>query len=118
MRCPPVVLVSLVALTACATFKPPQISYDDEKPAVLETEPPKPVEIVELPRPLPLPGQLKPLPGNISAPTEPRDPQRRVDQANAAARIQPTRSGYVNAVQVYPFNEGALYQLHATPGQV
>ena len=118
MRCPPVVLVSLVALTACATFKPPQISYDDEKPAVLETEPPKPVEIVELPRPLPLPGQLKPLPGNTSAPPEPRDPQRRVDQANAAARIQRTRSGYVNAVQVYPFTEGALYQLYATPGQV
>ncbi len=68
MRCPPVVLVSLVTLTACATFKPPQISYDDEKPAVLETEPPKPVEIVELPRPLPLPGQLKPLPGNTLAP--------------------------------------------------
>jgi type IV secretion system protein TrbG len=118
MRCSPIILVSLVALTACATFKPPQISYDDEKPAVLETEPPKPVEIVELPRPLPLPGQLKPLPGNTSPAPEPRDPQRRVDQANAAARIQPTRSGYVNAVQVYPFTEGALYQLYATPGQV
>ena len=118
MRSIHVALVSLVTLTACATFKPPQISYDDEKPAVLEIEPPKPVEIVELPRPLPLPGQLMPLPGNTSVPPEPRDPKRRVEQANAAARIQPTRSGYINAVQVYPFTEGALYQLYATPGQV
>src|SRR6266851_5488811 len=38
--------------------------------------------------------------------------------ANAAARIQPSRSGYLNAVQVYPFADGALYQVYAAPGQV
>ena len=32
--------------------------------------------------------------------------------------MQPTRAGYINAVQVYPFAEGALYQLYAAPGQV
>ena len=32
--------------------------------------------------------------------------------------MQPTRSGYVNAVQVYPFAEGALYQVYSSPGQV
>jgi type IV secretion system protein TrbG len=101
----------------CATFKPPQINYDDAQPAVLEREPPKPVQVVELPRPLPLPGQLKPLPRGRSAP-EPRDPRQRVDLANAAARIQPSRSGYLNAVQVYPFAEGALYQVYAAPGEV
>src|SRR5580658_7058086 len=69
------------ALAGCATFKPPQISYDDERPAVLEGEPPKPVQVVELPKPLPLPGQLKPFPGARSAP-EPRDPRQRVDLAN------------------------------------
>jgi type IV secretion system protein VirB9 len=37
-------------LAGCATFKPPQISYDDEQPAVLEGEPPKPVQVVELPK--------------------------------------------------------------------
>src|SRR5262249_37769197 len=73
------------ALAGCATFKPPQISYDDEQPAVLQADPPKPVQVVELPKPLPLPGQLKPLPGARSAP-EPRDPRQRVDLANAAAR--------------------------------
>jgi len=105
------------ALAGCATFKPPQISYDDERPAVLEGEPPKPVQVVELPKLLPLPGQLKPLPAARSAP-EPRDPRQRVDLANAAARIQPSRSGYLNAVQVYPFADGALYQVYGAPGQV
>jgi len=107
------------ALAGCATFRPPQISYDEPppQPAVLEPEPPKPVQIVEVPKPLPLPGQLKPLPPRRSAP-EPRDPKQRVDLANAAARVQPTRRGYINAVQVYPFADGALYQVYAAPGQV
>jgi type IV secretion system protein TrbG len=107
------------ALAGCAAFKPPQISYDDPhpEPAVLETEPPKPVQVVEVPKLLPLPGQLKPLPGQRSA-AEPRDPKQRIDLANAAARIQPTRRGYINAVQVYPFAEGALYQVYGAPGQV
>ena len=112
------ILFAATALAGCATFKPPQISYDDPpQPAVLETEPPKPVQVVEVPKLLPLPGQLKPLPGPRAAP-EPRDPRQRVDLANAAARVQPTRRGYLNAVQVYPFADGALYQVYASPGQV
>jgi type IV secretion system protein VirB9 len=110
-------LLTSTALTGCATFKPPLISYDDEQAAVLQPDPPKPVQVVELPKPLPLPGQLKPLPGARSAP-EPRDPRQRVDLANAAARVQPSRAGYVNAVQVFPFAEGALYQVYAAPGEV
>ena len=112
-------LLSSAVLSACSTFKPPQISYDDQtaEPAILETEPPKPVQVVEIPKPLPLPGQLKPLRGQHVAP-EPRDPKQRVNMANAAARVQPTRAGYINAVQVYPFAEGALYQVYAAPGEV
>ena len=41
-----------------------------------------------------------------------------MDQANGAARVQPTRAGYINAVQVYPFSDGALYQLYAAPGEI
>jgi type IV secretion system protein VirB9 len=112
-----ILVLASAMLAGCATFKPPQISYDDEQPAVLQGDPPKPVQVVELPKPLPLPGQLKPIPGARSA-AEPRDPRQRVDLANAAARVQPSRSGYLNAVQVYPFAEGALYQVYAAPGQV
>ena len=112
------VLLTAMALSGCASFRPPPISYDDPpEPAMLEPEPPKPVQVVEVPKLLPLPGQLKPLPGPRAAP-EPRDPRQRVDLANAAARVQPTRRGYLNAVQVYPFADGALYQVYAAPGQV
>ena len=111
-------LLGAMALSGCASFRPPPISYDDPpEPAMLEPEPPKPEQIVEVPKLLPLPGQLKPLPGPRAA-REPRDPRQRVDLANAAARIQPTRRGYLNAVQVYPFADGALYQVYAAPGQV
>jgi len=115
--CLAVMTIVSAAMAGCVALRPPQISYDDEGPAVLEAEPPKPVQVVELPKPLPLPGQLKPLPGERSKP-EPRDPRQRVDLANAAARIQPVRSGYLNAMQVYPFVDGALYLVYSAPGQV
>ena len=114
-----ILLLAGTSLGACSTWKPPAIKYDDTpKQAVLAPDPPKPVEIVQLPQPLPLPGQLKPIPGARTAPPEAADPRVRVDQANGAARVQPTRAGYINAVQVYPFSDGALYQLYAAPGEI
>ena len=115
-------LVSGAALAGCATTsaKPPAITYDDPPREIAATpapEPPRAVEVVTIPEPLPLPGQLKPV--TDSAPTsEPTDPRRRVGAANAAARVQPTRDGYVNAIQQYPWTQGALYQVYASPGQV
>jgi type IV secretion system protein VirB9 len=117
MRALFVLFLSSVPLVACSTYKPPAIRYDDAKPAVLQPDP-RPVEIVEVPRPLPLPGQLKPAPGTKPATPEPQDPRLRVEQANQAARLQPSRVGYVNAMQVYPFSDGALYQVYAAPGHV
>ena len=114
-----IVLLSSVELTACATFRPPEISYDDDpKPAVFQGEPPRPVGVVEIPKPLPLPGQLKAVPGGSALGPEPKNPTDRVAKANEAARVQPTRNGYINAVQVYPYATGALYQVYTAPGQV
>jgi type IV secretion system protein VirB9 len=114
-----ILLLAGTSLGACSTWKPPAIKYDETpKQAVLAPDPPKPVEIVQLPQPLPLPGQLKPIPGPRTAPAEAADPRVRVDQANGAARVQPTRAGYINAVQVYPFSDGALYQVYAAPGEI
>ncbi|HWV51669.1 P-type conjugative transfer protein TrbG [Pseudorhodoplanes sp.] len=113
-----IILCTLPAAGCSNTWKPPVISYDDPEPAVLLADPPKPVQVVEVPKPLPLPGQLKPLPGRSGAKPEPKDPKERVASANNAARVQPTRHGYLNAVQVYPFAEGALYQVYTAPGQV
>ncbi len=117
----PALLISGFALAGCSTFKPPEIAYDDPAAtqAVRLPDPPRPVEVVTLPQPLPLPGQLKPRPGRSrTAAPEAADPLIRVNQANAAARIQPSRAGYIDAVQVYPFSDGALFQLYAAPGQV
>lgn len=111
---------SAAVLSACASkpVPPPEISYDaaDFKPAAIEKPPETPVKIVEVPKPLPLPGQLQPDPGKVAE--EKRSPEERVADANKAATQQPTRYGYVNAVQVYPFTDGALYQLYAAPERV
>lgn len=82
--------------------------------------------VVAIPVPLPLPGQLQSLPRRLpphaagrSRPSQSRPTlQDRVGAAMEAARIQPERTGFVNAIQVFPYTEGALYQLYAKPGQV
>jgi type IV secretion system protein VirB9 len=114
-----ILMLAGTALSACSPWKPPQIAYDDTpRPAVLQPDPPKPVEVVEMPKLLPLPGQLKRLPQGKKGGSEVADPRIRVALANGAARVQPTRAGYINAIQVYPFSEGALYQLYAAPGEI
>ena len=45
-------------------------------------------------------------------------PTGRVENANAAARVEPRREGYYNAIQIYPWSEGALYQVYAAVGQI
>jgi type IV secretion system protein VirB9 len=113
-----VLLMSVTALGGCAhPFIPPDINYDNAVPAKLSIDPPPPVKIVELPKPLPLPGQLKPLNTGKPVPEAP-DPTARVNQANAAARIQPVRNGFINAVQIYPYSAGALYQAYTAPGEI
>jgi type IV secretion system protein VirB9 len=111
-------LLSVTSLGGCAhPFIPPDINYDSAVPAKLSADPPAPIKIVELPKPLPLPGQLKPLNGGRPTP-EVADPANRVNQANAAARVQPVRNGFINAVQIYPYSAGALYQAYTAPGEI
>lgn len=45
-------------------------------------------------------------------------PVSRVEAANRAAIREPSREGYVNAVQVYAWTEGALYRLYTAPERV
>lgn len=114
--------VILLALAGCATQgkPPPTISLDEPVQAQPLPEPPAPVEVVAVPEVLPMPAQLKPLPEAEDAkPTpEPADEKVRVSRANAEARVAPTREGYVNAIQVWPFTDGALYQVYAAVGRV
>lgn len=114
-----------IAVAGCATQgePPPAITLDEphtEVKAQPQAEPPKPVDVVEVPKPLPLPEQLKALPTDADAtpPPEPADEKVRVSRANEEARVAPTRDGYVNAIQVWPYADGALYQIYTSPGRV
>ncbi len=114
--------VLLLALAGCATQgkPPPSISLDEPVQAQPLPELPAPVEVVKVPEPLALPAQLKPLPeaDDAKAVPEPADEKVRVSRANTEARVAPTREGYVNAIQVWPFTDGALYQVYAAVGRV
>ncbi len=117
------VLVSLLAaLAGCATRgdPPPYITLDEPVTAIVLPELPKPVEVVAVPSPLPLPAQMRPLPmrAEEKAVPESTDEKLRVSRANQEARMAPTREGYVNAIQVWPYTDGALYQVYASPGRV
>lgn len=90
-------------------------AHETLHPANLSPEPPKPVA---LPKLLPLSGQLKPIPAAKNALSEAADPHVRAELANGAARVQPTRAGYINAIQVYHWSERALYQLSAAPREI
>lgn len=107
-----VVLFSGAMLAGCATpQKPPEIRYDRDVPP-LPTVPP--AAIGDRARPLHTPPAWSPGRGGAAATV----PTARVENANAAARVQPRREGYYNAIQVYPWSEGALYQVYAAPGQI
>lgn len=49
---------------------------------------------------------------------EPVDPRQRIGRANEAARVQPDRAGYQNAIQQYAWADGALFQIYTAPGQI
>ncbi|GKS77425.1 P-type conjugative transfer protein TrbG [Acidovorax sp. SUPP950] len=119
-----ILLATLVAVGGCATQgkPPPMISLDEPVAVAAKVlpEPAKPIEVVAVPAPLPLPEQMKTLPTESESKLvpEPADDKVRVSRANEEARIAPTREGYVNAIQVWPYADGALYQVYTSPGRV
>ncbi|TYO63384.1 P-type conjugative transfer protein TrbG [Bradyrhizobium hipponense] len=105
-------LISVSTLGGCTVFKPPQISYDSEVPPL----PDLPALAEDRPRPLHVPPAWRPARGGKNA--EAKEPVERIETANDAARVQPRKAGYFNAVQVFSFSPGALYQIYAAPGQI
>jgi len=112
------VLLLGTSLAACShETPPPQIHYDaaDFKPAAVRQDPPPPA-----PPPPPPPGTVfgPVLPvadikavGNLP-------PAQSVQEANRKALYEPTRANYINAAQVYPYYENALYRLYTATGEV
>lgn len=115
-----ILLCLFCALTACSGTQP-AFQYDRVQyhPAKMQDKQALPVKIVEVVKPVALPGQLKPLPGNADQPEEEKvSPAKVIDAAHQRSKVRPTTEGYLNAIQIYPFMEGALYQLYASPGKV
>ena len=108
------------------TASPPAVPAPRSEAAQALPSPAPTETVVAIPVPLPLPGQLQPLPrptppraaGRSRPSQSPPAPRDRVGAAMEAARVQPDGTGFLNAIQVYPFTEGALYQIYAKPGQV
>ncbi|QOZ29671.1 P-type conjugative transfer protein TrbG [Bradyrhizobium sp. CCBAU 51753] len=102
------------ALGGCATYIPPQISYDAE----ILPMPAPPAPLDDKSRPLHVPPLWKPALGGKSGGKEEPEPVSRVETANSAARVEPRKRGYFNAAQIYAYSPGALYQIYAAPGQI
>ncbi|WP_336741449.1 P-type conjugative transfer protein TrbG [Aureimonas altamirensis] len=107
----PALLLSATMLAGCATNRTPQFSYDDNVPPLPTVQT---AATDDRPRPLHVPPAWTVARGGTAAGT----PTGRVENANAAARVEPRREGYYNAIQIYPWSEGALYQVYAAPGQI
>jgi len=105
------VLLSATMLAGCATNRTPQWSYDAEVPPLPVAQE---AATDDTPRPLHVPPAWTVARGGQAAAT----PAGRVENANAAARVEPRREGYYNAIQIYPWSEGALYQVYAAVGQI
>ncbi|WP_168213008.1 MULTISPECIES: P-type conjugative transfer protein TrbG [unclassified Bradyrhizobium] len=107
-------LLCTSALGGCATYIPPEISYDTEVPPL--PAPPMPVD--DRLQPLHVPPLWKPVLGGKPGGKEDAEPVSRVETANSAARVEPRKRGYFNAAQIYAYSPGALYQVYAAPGQI
>ena len=124
---------ALALTTACATTRSEPLDPAAFVAATpVEDKADYPALIVETAVPLPLPGQMMPVgirtttnpdgsvtrtySRTVSAPSV--SPAEAIRQGRTSALIEPSVDGYVNAIQVYPYTEGALYRLYASPGQV
>ena len=115
-----ILLFLFCALTACSG-KQPAFQYDTVQyhPAQKQGKQDFPVKIIEVVKPVALPGQLKPLPDKADQLGEAKiSPDKVILAAHQKSKVMPTTEGYINAIQTYPFMEGALYQLYASPGKV
>lgn len=108
------VLLLASFLGGCSTFIPPQISYDTDVPPL--TSPPLVPD--NRPRALNVPPIWTPSRGGRKGIAEAKEPVERIETANDAARVEPRKAGYYNAVQVFSYSPGALYQIYAAPGQI
>lgn len=97
-------------------FEPASLMPDDGD-ATPSDEAPKTV-IVERFTAVPMPGQLKRRESFVPFHAASGKPHETIDAAHMGAKVGPEPEDYVNAIQVYPYAKGALYQIFTAPEQV
>jgi len=110
----PIIVFGILLGVACATPPPPHYVR-----AQRDGEPPPKPAIVEVPTPLPLPGQLRPFqtpkPSDAGAGSKHHAPADVIRAANRKATSAPDPDGYFNAIMTYDYLTGALYQVYTAP---
>jgi type IV secretion system protein TrbG len=109
-----IAIVCAGAISGCASTRPPQVSYDNDVPPL----PAPPVTLEDRTRALHVPPAWKVSFGGKADAKEAADPVERIGTANSAARVEPRKSGYYNAAQIYAYSPGAIYQVYAATGQI
>lgn len=114
---------SAILLSACASTDPLPSDLTSEdwveaKAAILIKDAPASADVryVDRVEPLPLHGQLKRVAFKPDSPKY--TPKEAIRAGVQGARIEPSVDGFINAVQVLPYTEGALYRLYCAPGQI
>ena len=109
----PIVFLVFVA-TACAGRTPPPTRYVKAQ-VIAETV--KAPAVVTVPKPMPLPGQLRPLPARQGSlhHAAGKQPAVVVQEANAKATSSPDPGGYYNAIMVFDYAPGVLYRIYSAP---
>jgi P-type conjugative transfer protein TrbG len=100
-------LLALCAGTHAQTQSVPNAPRVQSAPAAApKAEPPPPVAVA------------KPIRHRRLKPRKPSPAEVGVAVANRAATREPIAIGFINAVQIYPYAEGSLYQVYAAPERV
>lgn len=119
---PILLLTGISLLGACSTLGGQEYSdftLDDAAfmEAQLQAEETPIVTPMERIEPIAMAGQLKPIERPIAeVPAMP--PDMAIDEANASAAVEPDQANFINAIQIYPYTIGALYQVYTAPKQV
>jgi type IV secretion system protein VirB9 len=112
---PTALFLTIITASACASREAPRAQYVRAAPL---PDPPRGTAVVEIPKPLPLPGQLKPLPTQHARANGRRDktsPSDVIEDANRKAAAGPDSDGYFNAIMTFDYTPGAVYQVYAAP---
>lgn len=117
-----VIIGALVSLGACASTNPhDDFVLDDAEfmeAVYLADDPNGEPLIIERIEPLAMAGQLKPLTESPIAAVPELKPYEAIDEANRSAAVEPDATSFINAIQIYPYTIGALYQVYTAPEQV